>query len=97
MITPVSWPSLEERRDLLDGPVLGLGHDDLDVDDEDDLDHDEDDEDVGVHRQLQGREYYRVTHLLLDRGWVGLVSYPGSWAATVATYRARLKGGPQVA
>ena len=52
MITPVSWPSLEERRDLLDGPVLGLRHDDLDVDDEDDLDHDEDDEDVGVHRQL---------------------------------------------
>ena len=52
MITPVSRSSLEERCDLLDGPVLGLGHDDLDVDDEDDLDHDEDDEDVGVHRQL---------------------------------------------
>ena len=57
---PVSWSydgiiSLEERRDLLDGPVLGLWHDDLDVDDEDDLDDDEDDEDVGVHRQLQGK------------------------------------------
>ena len=76
MITPVSWPSLEERGDLLDGPVLGLRHDDLDVDDEDDLDHDEDDEDVGVHRQLQGREHYRVTHLLLDLGWVDLGSYP---------------------
>ena len=54
---PVSWSfvSLEEGCDLLDGPVLGLGHDDLDVDDEDDLDHDEDDEDVGVHRHLRGR------------------------------------------
>ena len=38
--------------DLLDGSILGLWHDQPDVQDEEDLDDDEDDEDVGPHRQL---------------------------------------------
>ena len=47
---------LEERRDLLDGPVLGLWHHDLDVRDEHDVDHYEDEEDPAAQRQAQRLE-----------------------------------------
>ena len=43
--------SLEERRDILDWPVLGLGHGDHDVEHEDAVDDDEDGKDVASQHQ----------------------------------------------